>query len=414
MSQNKNKFKSTSTLLATAVIAVIATPVMAVDFHGFMRSGIGHTTDGGDQHCFKAAGAGAKYRLGNECETYAEIGLGKEVYNENGRTFYVDSMIAYVSGQKNDWQETGDNSNPYNGGVSSIRQFNVQGKNVIDALPGATLWAGKRYYQRHDVHINDFYYWDISGPGAGIENIDLGSSKLSLAWTRNTSTGDASSTDVSSNVVDVRFADIDANKDGKLEFGLDYGSVSLTEAQETAGDSDKDGYMFTAEHTQGNWFGGFNKLAIQVASDGMVGDGHNNATGEGDMLRIVNQGVVALSDDVEMMYVGIYDDQDMDNNSGREWLSFGVRPVFKWNDVMSTAVELGYDDVERQNGENNTMTKLTLAQQWSAGRSFWARPQIRAFATYAQWNGNTENSGGAVDAGADDGLTLGVQVEAWW
>lgn len=43
----------------------------------------------------------------------------------------------------------------------------------------STIWAGKRFYQRHDVHMIDFYYWDISGHGAGIENIDLGFGKLS-------------------------------------------------------------------------------------------------------------------------------------------------------------------------------------------------------------------------------------------
>lgn len=50
----------------------------------------------------------------------------------------------------------------------------TSGKNLIDWLPGSTLWAGKRFYQRHDVHMIDFYYWDISGPGAGLENVDLG------------------------------------------------------------------------------------------------------------------------------------------------------------------------------------------------------------------------------------------------
>lgn len=35
----------------------------------------------------------------------------------------------------------------------------------------------------------DFYYWDISGPGAGLENVDLGFGKLSLAATRNSESG---------------------------------------------------------------------------------------------------------------------------------------------------------------------------------------------------------------------------------
>lgn len=410
MQQNKNKLISTPNLLAAVVAAAISSQAAAVDFHGYMRSGIGATTDGGDQACFQASGAGAKYRLGNECETYAEIGLGQELYNENGRSFYVDSMIAYATDQSGDWEGLDGN-----GDISALRQFNIQGRNVVDALPGATLWAGKRYYKRHDVHINDFYYWDISGPGAGIEDIQTGVGKLSFAWTRNTSNGDTTDTDVASDVVDIRLGDIKVNKDGALELGLDYGSNGLTDAQEQAGDSDEDGYLFTMEHTQGNWFGGFNKLAVQFASDGMVGSGHNSATGSGDMFRIVNQGVVSLSKNVEMMYVGIYEDQDMDNNSGREWLSFGVRPVFKWNDVMSTAFELGYDDVDPQNGgEDSQLTKFTIAQQWSAGSSFWARPQIRAFVTYASWDGPASVSGGSIDAGEDDGLTFGIQAEAWW
>ncbi|HAJ5786453.1 TPA: carbohydrate porin, partial [Escherichia coli] len=51
---------------------------MAVDFHGYARSGIGWTGSGGEQQCFQTTGAQSKYRLGNECETYAELKLGQE------------------------------------------------------------------------------------------------------------------------------------------------------------------------------------------------------------------------------------------------------------------------------------------------------------------------------------------------
>ncbi|HAW22287.1 MAG TPA: maltoporin, partial [Pseudomonas sp.] len=43
------------TLLCTALIA--AMPSHAVDFHGYLRSGVGTTIGGGDQACFQAAGA---------------------------------------------------------------------------------------------------------------------------------------------------------------------------------------------------------------------------------------------------------------------------------------------------------------------------------------------------------------------
>ena len=38
----------------------------------------------------------------------------------------------------------------------------------------ATFWIGNRYYKRHDVHMADFFYWDPSGEGAGIEDVDIG------------------------------------------------------------------------------------------------------------------------------------------------------------------------------------------------------------------------------------------------
>jgi maltoporin len=67
--------------LAVAVAAgIMSVQAMAVDFHGYARSGIGWTGSGGEQQCFQAAGAQSKYRLGNECETYAEIKLGQEVW----------------------------------------------------------------------------------------------------------------------------------------------------------------------------------------------------------------------------------------------------------------------------------------------------------------------------------------------
>lgn len=49
--------------LAVAVIAgIVSAQAGAVDFKGYARSGIGWTGSGGEQQCFKATGAGSKYR----------------------------------------------------------------------------------------------------------------------------------------------------------------------------------------------------------------------------------------------------------------------------------------------------------------------------------------------------------------
>src|SRR5262249_8539541 len=47
--------------------------VGAFEFHGYFRSGYGLNSQGGQQVAFQAPGAGAKYRLGNEAETYGEL-----------------------------------------------------------------------------------------------------------------------------------------------------------------------------------------------------------------------------------------------------------------------------------------------------------------------------------------------------
>ena len=47
--------------------------VGAFEFHGYFRSGYGLNSKGGQQAAFQAPGAGAKFRLGNEAETYGEF-----------------------------------------------------------------------------------------------------------------------------------------------------------------------------------------------------------------------------------------------------------------------------------------------------------------------------------------------------
>ena len=135
------------------------------------------------------------------------------------------------------------------------------------------------------------------------------------------------------------------------------------------------------------------------------------------------------------MYVGMYQDIDWDNNNGTKWWTVGVRPMFKWTPIMSTLLEVGYDNVKSQEtGETNNQYKITLAQQWQAGDSIWSRPAIRVFATYAKWdekwgydyNGNPANNpnfgkavkdgfnGGSFGRGDNDEWSFGAQMEIWW
>ena len=409
--------------------ALFASSVSAVDFHGYARSGIGWTSGGGEQSAFSVNGGGSKYRLGNEAETYAEFKLGQELFKEGDKSIYFDTNVAYGGiMQRNDWEDTS----------PALREINVQFKNFADTLPGATLWAGKRFYKRHDVHMNDFYYWDISGPGAGVEDIDLGFAKLSLAVTRDTEEGGAfkyyydhakktwvgdrkEKQDVYNDIFDIRLADIQLWKDASLELGFDYGKAHKKDNARYANEhATKNGYMLTAQYTQGNFFGGFNKFTVQYAKDSMTSwnNGHAQgalATNRGDMLRLINQGVVAPSEKIELMYALIYEKTDLDNKQGKTWYSAGIRPMYKWTNTMSTLAEIGYDRIKDQaSGKKNDLIKYTIAQQWQAGSSIWARPAIRVFGTYAHWN-DKFNTTHRTDQGykeKDGEFIAGVQFEA--
>ena len=54
-------------------IAKLQQQVGAFEFHGYFRSGYGLNSAGGQQVAFQAPGTEAKYRLGNEAETYGEF-----------------------------------------------------------------------------------------------------------------------------------------------------------------------------------------------------------------------------------------------------------------------------------------------------------------------------------------------------
>ena len=336
--------------LSTAALAVSG---MDLDFHGYARSGIGNAAKGGKQTCFKAAGAPAKYRLGNECETYTELKLGATLFDEDDVKFYLDTNLAYMIDQQTD----------YEGTSAVLREVNVRATNLFPALPGSSIWAGKRFYQRHDININDFYYWNLSGPGAGIEDIDLGFAKLDIAWVRNENgmsydQFDATNhqykdTKITTDILDVRFNDIKLADNLFLELGLDYGSgnppdkFAVKDGNKSfdKGYFDRNGYMLTAELTITEFLGGFNKVVAQYATDGMTGTGvgisgsYMNTTSwyNGNKLaRVMDFGVISPMEKLEIMYLLgwtqiEYDDAARKYNGmkddKRQWTTAGIRPV---------------------------------------------------------------------------------------
>jgi maltoporin len=77
------------------------------------------------------------------------------------------------------------------------------------------------------------------------------------------------------------------------------------------------------------------------------------------------------------MYVGMYQNLDMDNDLGTEWYTVGIRPMYKWTPIMSTLLEVGYDNVKsQQTGDRNSQYKITLR---NSGRLATASGPARQF-----------------------------------
>ena len=383
----------------------------ALEFAGYLRSGVGNSLNGGKQSCFKLPGAEAKYRLGNECEQYAELELRQDVYSfDDGSVLSVDGMASLYNQYDRQLTFQGDN------GSARLPQLYAQWSN-LPGLNGGSLWAGRRYYKRNDIHISDFYYWNQSATGAGIEDVLIGGLKYSYALSRKDNL-------YQENYVtrhDFNVAGFNTNPGGELELGLSY----LDKPERTDAHS---GWAITAQHVQSEFLGGKNKFAVQYGEGSGTGLGYTGdfrLDNSSKRYRIVEffdwQVTPRFGGQVEAVY-----QKDFRPDGGnQEWLSLGVRPTYAISEQFKLVTELGHDQVKAADGTRK-LSKFTFAPTWSPkGPGFWMRPEVRLYYTYASWNAAAQRAANEFDAGsalsdsgafgsARHGSNAGLQVEYWW
>ena len=383
----------------------------ALEFAGYLRSGVGNSLNGGKQSCFKLPGAEAKYRLGNECEQYAELELRQDVYSfDDGSVLSVDGMASLYNQYDRQLTFQGDN------GSARLPQLYAQWSN-LPGLNGGSLWAGRRYYKRNDIHISDFYYWNQSATGAGIEDVLIGGLKYSYALSRKDNL-------YQENYVtrhDFNVAGFNTNPGGELELGLSY----LDKPERTDAHS---GWAITAQHVQSEFLGGKNKFAVQYGEGSGTGLGYTGdfrLDNSSKRYRIVEffdwQVTPRFGGQVEAVY-----QKDFRPDGGnQEWLSLGVRPTYAISEQFKLVTELGHDQVKAADGTRK-LSKFTFAPTWSPkGPGFWTRPEVRLYYTYASWNAAAQRAANEFDAGsalsdsgafgsARHGSNAGLQVEYWW
>ena len=404
-------------------IAELQQEVGSFEFHGYFRSGYGLNSVGGQQVAFQAPGAGAKYRLGNEAETYGEF-------------IFVNNWLNPDRGSDKAWMKTEvmfeantTNSASYAnfaGGAGDdqfrLREAFVQAGNVLESQPDAKFWAGERYYRRRHMEINDFFSLDMSGYGAGVEDLDVGFGKMALAYLAGarpdivTENGNYAKSNI-----DLRLYGVKGPGGlwgGWFDFANSKGGTTPTgTAIPTA-----DGYAFDVRQTQLEWHGGFHSFSFAYGT----GAASNFSTSMDDPTQYIRSSARLLateqvlfqpSDKFAIMPIAVYQ-RTKDGNPQHpwnQWVSFGARPEVFFTKYLSLALEGGFDHTDSPGQYEGWLRKFTIAPQIGAGRKFESRPVLRVFLTYADWSDGLRGLvGGIPYLKRTSGLTYGVQAETWW
>ncbi len=154
-----------------------------VSMSGYFRGGFGASNQKGRMTCFALAnpsGLVSKYRLGNECEVWSETQFTMVTYaGDDGVVANLHFMpTIYIPTTNIGYSPNGTVNSPLifttsTGATVSFPNLYVDIKG-ISWLAGGTPWVGTRYYKRESVYISDFFYWNPSGVGGGVEDINLG------------------------------------------------------------------------------------------------------------------------------------------------------------------------------------------------------------------------------------------------
>lgn len=404
-------------------------------YSGYFRAGYGVNSEGDSMEAFRAPGATAKYRLGNETESYIETAFGytfPEFDMSPGTEFAIHFRPAYVI-------RTGDQSYITD---LTVREAYGTAKGVWNAKPEAEFWAGQRFYGRMDVHINDFYYMDMSGFGGGVENMDVGIGKLSIAWlggsvdSLNSNASAELAETNNKNSLDFRLSDIDLpGGKGLIWLALAHSDDLYKPNDNNVTVDASSGAAIGLGYRIPTICGGYSQTMVQYGF-GAAANFHSTQADYSFLtlpdpadpalminpddawhFRLTQDLVYQPNDKWGMQATFVWDEVDVGSevNSRNSWVSGGVRGQYNINDYFSLALEAGVDHVDGFDTPSGNLYKFTFAPQITPSRDIMSRPALRLFVTYAVWDDDLKGYVAPNSYGMDtDGLSFGMQVEAWW
>ncbi|VGO21262.1 maltoporin [Pontiella sulfatireligans] len=416
----------------------LARATLDFEFHGYMRAGYGVDDSGGAMSTFQAPNSGAKYRLGNEDDSYLETTfLTRTAPEDAGEDVSFETIITLA------YSVPISNGNDFDS-TTSLREAYAVATGIVADSPDMSFWAGQRFYSRYDVHMNDFYYRDMSGYGGGVEGISIGeNSKLAIAWLG----GSIDELDSDGSA----FEDPDDNfNKNSLDFALTDTvmpggtlDVFLTLANFAGDTFTQDGIDHEVDDSNGAAISlmyktpvkktGSNILSLQYGTGAAanfraqmtVPNGLDLTNPNSDFIDTDNARTWRVLDDItydinekwSLHGLALYEESDygVSGPSKVKWASLGARPIYHFNRYFSLATEAGYDYTDTDGGNSGGVYKLTFAPQITPKSTVLSRPAIRAFFTYAWWDSDFKGEVASSSYNSDThGLSAGMQVETWW
>jgi maltoporin len=376
--------------------------------------------------CFKAPGASTKYRLGNECDTWIELALFQDLKLDNGVVIHTQVRPTI--------------SSPNNKALEYFRTEELYSElfNLIDDN-SVSFWVGRRYYKRFDSHMSDYFYFNMSGDGFGINNYDFKDFKLSYSFIFDGL--DPLTIDGKKEVYyyshDLRFEKNFQRGVGTLFLNYmyfddkDFGSGKKINGE----DGFAVGFLYEDKLITKELFGmdGSNMTGVfygQGAARGAgayspyqqdsIADDLINSSGDiknSKTWRFINYNAFE-NDSWGVMSNIVYEHKDdlSFKNVKQNWYSAGVRPYYFISTNFRVVAEYGYDFIQDEiNAKNYALSKITTAFEMGLKKGIWSRPVVRIFYTYASWNDNSKGLIGS-DYYADKtaGDNAGIQLEFWW
>ncbi|WP_437889870.1 carbohydrate porin [Phytobacter sp. V91] len=393
---------------STAQTPDLAIPY-GVKFSGYARYGAHF--QGADQ---KYVGVDGSYngssaigRLGNEGNG-GEFQLSKAFKSSHGAIWDVNVMFDH-------W---GDEVN--------LKKAYAGVTNLLESNPNAYFWAGRDFHQRPQQGINDYFWMTHDGQGAGVKNFDIGGVQFDVATvasvascnpeveddggnpsritcTGGSNVGDKGNYALTSKIHGMKVGPLD------LEIYANYGFDSKAIESDDRLKAWQGGVVLS--HTNDS---GVNKVIARYSdnSDNSV----YNKTDDLNTIYASFEGLHKFSRQMQVEYLLAFHDYDnsADKSDNRKNYNAIVRPMYWWNDVHSTWLELGWQKVAYEKGGDNDGWKATLSQNISIDMGPEFRPMLRFYVTGGEVdNKHTARVNGTEDTTLDS-FNVGAMWEAWF